>query len=187
MYSWLDGFGPAQQGGIDARRFRQSLGGFTTGVCLVSAVSEAGKREGMTINSFASVSLDPPLVLWSIRDDARSVDIFLSARHFVISVLAASQRELAMHFARPTPDKFASCEAQFELGIGGCPRLREAVSTYECTTYSRHKEGDHSILLGKVERFTHSAELPALVYHAGQMGSVPELALAMQAAVPAGA
>ena len=98
MYSWalITGDAPAT---VDARMFRQALGAFPTGVCLVTTVTEDGKREGMTINSFASVSLTPPLVLWSIRDDARSAEAFLSGRAFIISVLAADQREIASHLS----------------------------------------------------------------------------------------
>ena len=129
----------------------------------------------MTINSFASVSLDPPLILWSIRDDARSADAFVGGRCFVLSVLAASQRRLAEHFARPALDKFAGWESEFEDGIGGCPRLRHGVATFECTTYSRHQEGDHTILLGRVENHSRTAE-PPLILHGGQMGSLWDLA-----------
>jgi len=123
MYSWtlITGDSPVT---TDALSFRQSLGSFPTGVCLVSTVTASGKREGMTINSFASVSLDPPLILWSIRDDARSAEAFIGGRHFILSVLAASQRALAQHFARPAADKFEGWEHDFEPGIGGCPRLR---------------------------------------------------------------
>jgi flavin reductase (DIM6/NTAB) family NADH-FMN oxidoreductase RutF len=174
MYSWtlITGDTPVT---LDARSFRQSLGAFPTGVCLVTTVSEDGKREGMTINSFASVSLDPPLILWSIRDDARSADSFIAGRHFILSVLAASQRLLAMHFSRPAADKFSEWEADFDQGIGGCPRLRQSVATFECTTYSRHQEGDHTILLGRVEHHSKSADAP-LILHMGQMGSLWDLA-----------
>ena len=109
MYSWamITGDTPTT---TDAFSFRQSLGCFPTGVCLVTTVNGSGKREGMTINSFSSVSLDPPLILWSIRNDARSADAFIGSQHFIVSVLAASQRELAQHFARGAPDKFAPLE-----------------------------------------------------------------------------
>ena len=120
-------------------------------------------------------SLDPPLILWSIRDDARSADAFIGGRHFNLSVLAASQRELAMHFARPAADKFAAWENDFEDSLGGCPRLRHSVATFECTTYSRYQEGDHTILLGRVEKHTRT-ETPPLLLHMGQMGSLWELA-----------
>jgi flavin reductase (DIM6/NTAB) family NADH-FMN oxidoreductase RutF len=174
LYSWalITGDTPVT---TDARSFRQSLGSFPTGVCLVTTLAQDGKREGMTINSFASVSLAPPLILWSIRDDARSAESFVTGRHFVLSVLAASQQTLAQHFARPAPDKFAAWEAAFDAGLGGCPRLRESVATFECAVYSRHQEGDHTILLGLVEHHTRS-DAPPLLLHMGQMGSLWELA-----------
>jgi flavin reductase (DIM6/NTAB) family NADH-FMN oxidoreductase RutF len=173
MYSWalITGDTPVT---VDARAFRQSLGTFPTGVCLVTTMTEHGKREGMTINSFASVSLDPPLILWSIRDDARSGDAFINGRHFILSVLAATQRELALHFSKPSSDKFAAFESQFDSGLAGCPRLKASVATFECSVYSRHQEGDHTILLGKVEAHTRSGE-PPLLLHMGQMGSLWEL------------
>jgi flavin reductase (DIM6/NTAB) family NADH-FMN oxidoreductase RutF len=174
MYSWslITGDEP---GTVDARLLRQALGSFPTGVCLVSTVGANGKREGMTINSFGSVSLFPPLVLWSIRDDARSAEVFLTSPHFIVSVLAESQKELALHFARPDADKFAEVEAQFDQGIGGCPRLRHGVATFECSVYSRYQEGDHTILVGRVETFQSEAVAP-LFFSGGQMGSIRELA-----------
>lgn len=177
MYSWAPITGDAPQT-LDAQRFRKALGSFPTGICLVTTIAEDGKREGMTINSFASVSLAPPLILWSIRDDARSSDAFLISRTFVLSVLAADQAALAMHFAKPAPDKFAAYEDAFEAGIGSCPRLKRSVATYECSVYSRHQEGDHTILLGRVQEFTVSDHAP-LMFHAGKMGSMKELATAI--------
>jgi flavin reductase (DIM6/NTAB) family NADH-FMN oxidoreductase RutF len=176
MYSWamITGDTPTTS---DALSFRQSLACFPTGVCLVTTAREDGKREGMTINSFSSVSLDPPLILWSIRNDARSADAFIGSRHFIISVLTASQRELAQHFARAAPDKFVERETEFEPGIGGCPRLCQSAATFECMTYSRHAEGDHTILLGRVERHVRTS-VPAILLHQGQMGSLWDLARA---------
>ena len=174
MYSWAPISGDMPQT-LDAERFRKALGSFPTGICLVTTVSADGKREGMTINSFSSVSLAPPLILWSIRDDAKSADIFLTARSFIISVLAVHQAELAMHFARAAANKFSAYESAFESGIDGCPRLRDSVTTYECTVYSRHQEGDHTILLGRVAEFSDSTQQP-LVFHGGRMGSLQELA-----------
>jgi flavin reductase (DIM6/NTAB) family NADH-FMN oxidoreductase RutF len=176
MYSWALITGDAANT-TDARSFRQSLGTFPTGVCLVTTRGEDGKCEGMTINSFAAVSLTPPLILWSIRDDTRSADAFVMGRYFVLSVLAASQREIAQHFARPAADKFADWDRSFEPGLGGCPRLRGGVATFECTVYSRHQEGDHTILLGHVEKHSRN-DGPPLLLHMGQMGSLLELAQA---------
>lgn len=174
MYSWtlITGDTPLT---VDATQFRQALGAFPTGVCLVTTVGPDGKREGMTINSFSSVSLTPPLVLWSIRDDARSADVFISSRHFVISILSCEQKDLALHFARPAPDKFDAFDDQFTTGAGGCPKLLHSVATFECSTYSRHQEGDHTILVGKVTAFSNTPATP-LLFHSGQMGSVWELA-----------
>lgn len=174
MYSWALITGDAADS-VDARELRQALGAFPTGVCLVTTVTAQGKREGMTINSFASVSLDPPLILWSIRDDARSADAFLAARAFNLSVLGADQRALALHFARPAPDKFAAHEDAFETADNHCPRLRDGVATFECSVYSRHQEGDHTMLLGRIERFTRTDTAP-LLFHSGQMGSLWDLA-----------
>lgn len=182
MYSWnlITGDAPATS---DARRLRQALGAFPTGVCLVTTAGHDGKREGLTVNSFASVSLAPPLLLWSVRDDTRSAAVFMSSRAFVIHVLTIEQRELALHFARPALDKFDAYEAAFDLGLEGCPRLKESVATYECTVYSRHQEGDHTILVGRVDRFSHS-DHPPLMFHGGRMGSVWELAGSSERPVP---
>lgn len=174
MYSWFDAFG-AEGAHADTRALRTAFSCFATGVCLVTTVTDGGKREGMTINSFASVSLQPALVLWSIRDDARSAEAFLTSGRFIISVLGARQQELALHFARPAEDKFVKYEEAFDSGIGDCPRLRESVATFECSTYSRHKEGDHTILIGKIERFSSSQAVP-LVAHAGKLGAPAEIA-----------
>ncbi|MGA8708984.1 MAG: flavin reductase family protein [Steroidobacteraceae bacterium] len=177
MYSWaiITGDTPTTTDGIS---FRQSLARFPTGVCLVTTITESGKREGRTINSFASVSLEPPLILWSIRNDARSADAFIASRRFALSVLCASQRELAQHFARSAADKFVAWESAFEPGIGDCPRLRRSAATFECATRSRHVEGDHTLLLGRVEHHSRSPE-PAIILQQGQMGSLWDLAQAL--------
>ncbi|SFV09187.1 flavin reductase family protein [Pseudoduganella namucuonensis] len=174
MYSWFDTFGPADTP-ADARALRTAFSNFATGVCLVTTVAADGKREGMTINSFASVSLQPALLLWSIRDEARSADVFVASGRFVVSVLGVEQQELALHFARPAEDKFAKFADQFEDGLGGCPRLRASIATFECATWSRHKEGDHTILIGKVERFSSSHGAPLATY-AGKLGAPGEIA-----------
>ena len=174
MYSWTPD-SDNQSASIDNRLLRNTLGAFPTGVCLVTTIDKEGKREGMTINSFSSVSLTPPLILWSIRNDARSASTFIHEPHFNLSILAASQHDLAMHFARPAPDKFSSHEHHFEDAQNKSPKLLESVATYDCTVYSRHQEGDHMILIGKVTKFS-SSDLPPLFFHKGKMGSIQELA-----------
>jgi flavin reductase (DIM6/NTAB) family NADH-FMN oxidoreductase RutF len=174
MYSWalITGDVPATTG---ATQFRNALGAFATGVCLVTTVGANGKPEGMTINSFASVSLAPPLVLWSIRDEARSADAFLGTRHYVIHVLEAGQKELALHFARPAADKFQAWSHAFTTGLGDCPLLLESAAAFECSASSQYQEGDHTILVGRVERFRSRSAAP-LLFHAGQLGTPQELA-----------
>ncbi len=174
MYSW-DPITENEACTVDGRRLRQALGSFPTGVCLVTTLGPDGKREGMTINSFASVSLSPPLVLWSVRDTARSADAFLAARGFALNMLGAQHHELALHFARPAPDKFSHFENLFMPGLRGMPVLADALVSFECATFSRHQEGDHAILVGRVEHFVHCAGAP-LAFHAGRLGSLRELA-----------
>jgi flavin reductase (DIM6/NTAB) family NADH-FMN oxidoreductase RutF len=143
---------------------------------LVTTVCADGKREGMTVNSFTSVSLEPLLILWSIRNDTGSGDAFIAGRAFNLSELSREQRELALHFACPAPDKFERFESEFNMADNACPRLGSAVATFECSTYSRHQEGDHTtILLGRVDQFNSSDE-PLLLLHSGQMGSLWDLA-----------
>lgn len=162
---------------IDEKLFRKSLGSFPTGVCLVTTIGHDGKKEGMTINSFSSVSLTPPLILWSVREAARSADMFMSSPYFVLSILSQNQSEIASHFARPSVDKFEAYSNDFEDGISGCPRLKESVATYECRLYSTHQEGDHTILIGRVESFSYKEQAP-LMFYSGRMGSMNELAVA---------
>ncbi len=136
MYSWTDITGDEPQT-LDAARLRRTLGAYPTGVCLVTTVYD-GKREGMTINSFASVSLSPPLVLWSIRDDARSADAFISAPNFIITMLTDKQQELAMHFAKPAADKFEKYEDQFANGLGNRWRSRNPPPDRQCRKLRMH-------------------------------------------------
>jgi len=170
---------------LDLRQLRQALGSFPTGVCLATTLGPDGKRQGMTINSFASVSLVPPLVLWNVRNDARSAQAFASSRSFVINVLGVQHRALAAHFAQPSDDKFAAHASLFSDGPATCPMLKDAIASYECITHARHQEGDHTVLVGRVEAFSHRGGRP-LMFHAGQMGSMEELA-ALQAGRPAAA
>jgi flavin reductase (DIM6/NTAB) family NADH-FMN oxidoreductase RutF len=147
---------------LDARDFRSALGCFPTGVCLVTTVAPDGRRAGLTANSFSSVSLDPPMVLWSLARTATSAPVFRDAEYFVINVLAAGDAELSSHFARPGEDKFAKYAERFVGGV-----LRGAVATFECHSRHRYYGGDHIILIGNVERYSWSDAAP-LVFHRGR-------------------
>src|SRR5437868_4826281 len=124
----------------ETRAFRRALSQFATGITVVCA--QAGdKLTAMTANSFSSVSLDPPLVLWSLAKSAQSVPVFLEASHFAVNVLAADQVELASRFASSGGDKFAGLE--WSPGRGGAPLLPGVAASFECRVHSKVDAGDH--------------------------------------------
>jgi len=144
---------------------RRALGRFPTGVAIVTCVDPAGTRVGLTVNSFGGLSLDPPLVLWSLRRESPSLATFAGARHFAINVLGEGQAGLSRHFASPVADKFA--EGTWHIGGGGVPVLNAAAAVFECQTVSRQEAGDHVLFIGEVTRFD-GGELEPLVFHAGR-------------------
>jgi 3-hydroxy-9,10-secoandrosta-1,3,5(10)-triene-9,17-dione monooxygenase reductase component len=148
-----------------ARQFRSALGAFATGVTIVTSRDAAGLDVGLTANSFNSVSLDPPMVLWSLAKNARSLPAFLAATHFAVHVLAADQEELSLRFAARGVQKFAGLD--LERGAAGVPLLRGCSARFQCRTAFRHEGGDHVIFVGEVESFDHS-ERPPLVFHGGR-------------------
>lgn len=151
----------------DARDFRNALGSYPTGVCLITTVAPDGRRVGLTANSFSSVSLDPPMVLWSLSRNASAAAVFRDAEYFAINVLAAGDAELSGHFARSGEDKFARFAERFAAGIEGVPLLEGAVATLECHSRHRYYGGDHIVIIGMVERYAYN-ERPPLVFHRGR-------------------
>ena len=139
---------------------------FATGVTIVTARTPTGELIGLTANSFNSVSLNPPLVLWSLSQGASSLSAFSTGSHYAINVLAASQKPLAERFAMRGVDRWEG--VQFTLGVSGAPLLEGCVATFECFNRSRHEEGDHVIFVGEVERCTSQAGLAPLLYHGGR-------------------
>jgi len=156
----------------DARDFRAALGAFPTGVCLVTALGPGGQAHGMTVNSFSSVSLDPPMVLWSLARSASSAGVFRDAEHFAINVLAAGDEELSRHFSRSGSDKFQKHRDRFEPGIGEVPVLKGAAASFECHSRHRYYGGDHVILIGVVERYAYRGGEPLLVFHRGKYATL---------------
>lgn len=148
------------EGAIDPRHLRNALGRFATGVTIVTTCTPQKKLEGLTANSFSALSLDPPLVLWSLRRGAPSLASFLRAGHFAVNVLAAEQWRLSRRFATPRRDKFA--EAEFSTGLGGCPVLAGSLATFECETENIVEGGDHLIFLGRVLRAAYREGEPLL-------------------------
>ena len=150
----------------DAKDFRKALGCFPTGVCLITTLAPDGRRAGLTANSFSSVSLDPPMILWSLARTASSAPVFRDAEHFAINVLGADDYALSSHFARSSADKFAAFDERFTAGLGGAPVLRGAVATFECHSRHRYYGGDHIIVIGVVERYAYT-DLKPLLFHRG--------------------
>ena len=150
----------------DARDFRRALGCFPTGVCLVTTLAPDGARAGLTANSFSSVSLEPPMVLWSLSRSASSAAVFRDAEYFAINVLGKGDEELSSHFARTGADKFTRFADRFVAGVAGVPLLQGAVATFECHSRHRYYGGDHIIVIGVVERYRHTGRAP-LVFHRG--------------------
>lgn len=152
---------------IESRQFRQALGQFATGVTIVTALDGEGRPIGVTASSFNAVSLDPPLVLWSIGKSAYSYPAFLRAGHFAVHVLGAGQRSLSDRFAQAATDKFADLDVG--CGLGEVPLLPGCLAMFECGTEHRYEGGDHLILVGRVLRMevARSAAQP-LLFHCGR-------------------
>lgn len=154
---------------FDTRAFRRALGNFATGVTVVTAAAEDGRRVGVTANSFNSVSLDPPLVLWSIDKRSSSHEVFEAASHFAVNVLAADQIDTSNNFARPRENRFA--EIAFDAGAGGAPVLADCAARFHCEKYQQVDGGDHWIMIGKVVAFDDFGRSP-LLYHQGAYSMV---------------
>jgi flavin reductase (DIM6/NTAB) family NADH-FMN oxidoreductase RutF len=148
------------------REFRASLAMFATGVTIVTARTPQGALVGLTANSFNSVSLQPPLVLWSLAQAAGSMAALSTGSHYAINILAADQKELAERFASRREDRWKG--VLFTEGVGGTPLLTGAAATFECFNRSRYEEGDHVIFVGEVERCTHRAGAAPLLFHGGK-------------------
>ena len=146
--------------------FRASLAMFATGVTIVTARTPAGVLVGLTANSFNSVSLNPPLVLWSLSQGASSMAALSTGSHYAINILSADQKELAERFASRREDRWL--DVAFTEGASGAPLLTGSAATFECFNRSRYEEGDHVIFVGEVERCSHQAGAAPLLYHGGR-------------------
>jgi 4-hydroxyphenylacetate 3-hydroxylase, reductase component len=152
----------------EPRQLRNALGRFATGVTIVTCVDAQGRWVGLTANSFNALSLEPPLVLWSLRHASPALPAFQGAPHFAVNVLAEAQVELSRRFASrsgsATPDRFA--EGAWALGEQGAPVLAGAAAVFECATESHQAAGDHQLFIGRVLACT-EAPLAPLVFQAG--------------------
>lgn len=150
---------------IDKRALRTALGSFATGVTIVTARNADGDLVGVTANSFSSVSLDPPMVLWSLDNAAYSRPVFEAAGSFVVNILAADQIELSNRFAsKGAVDKFEG--VAFRSGIGGAAVFDGVAASFECRTVAIYDGGDHRIFLGQVQDYADHSLAP-LLFHRG--------------------
>lgn len=153
---------------FDSSAFRRALGQFATGVTVITTRSSSGQLIGITASSFNSVSLDPPLVLWSLATKSASMPVFRTNSHYVVNVLSDSQLALCQRFATVKGDRFAG--VSHAAGDTGMPVLDGALAWFECHNRSRYEEGDHVIFVGEVERcgvHPDAAAMAPLVFHGG--------------------
>ena len=149
---------------LDTRHFRNALGRFATGVTIVTCLDASGQPVGLTANSFTALSLEPPLVLWSLRSASPNMAAFEAAPRFAVNVLTESQVELSRRFAARSEDRFA--DVAWAQGEQGAPVLAGCAAVFECETLSHQIAGDHRLFIGRVLACTESA-LPPLLFQAG--------------------
>lgn len=151
---------------------RTAFGRFATGVTIVTCVDADGAPVGLTVNSFSSLSLDPPLLLWSLRRVSARTAAFQAASHFAINVLAQHQIELSRRFASTIDGKFDA--GDWSAGVGDAPVLEGCVAVFECERLSQQDAGDHVLFIGRVERMRDSTR-PPLVYQSGHYHCLGDL------------
>jgi flavin reductase (DIM6/NTAB) family NADH-FMN oxidoreductase RutF len=149
---------------VTGQALRAALGRFATGVTIITCLDAQGERVGLTANSFSSLSLDPPLVLWSLRRASANLAAFQAAPRFVINVLADTQVDLSRRFASSAAGKFD--EGVWSAGVGGAPVLAGCAAVFECEPFVQHDAGDHVLFIGRVLRLSESNVAP-LVYQSG--------------------
>ncbi len=150
---------------FNSRSFRSALGTFATGVTVITTITPTGEMIGNTASSFNSVSLDPPLVLWSLARNALSFDIYLNARYFAVNVLREGQDDLSARFSKSAGDKWHGID--YEFWDTGCPILPSALAIFECRSTFTYDGGDHAIFVGEVMKFDHDPKGKPLVFWRG--------------------
>ncbi|MFT4521074.1 MAG: flavin reductase (DIM6/NTAB) family NADH-FMN oxidoreductase RutF [Halioglobus sp.] len=150
---------------IDGRELRDALGRFATGVCVITAVSKDNQAVGMTANSFSSVSLDPPLVLWSLQNNSDVYDTFAGPKHFAINVLSSEQQDHSNQYAKKGQHELDP--EHFSAGTHGSPIMHNALVSFECELEATHQGGDHLIIVGRVKEMQGRTDGEPLLFYSG--------------------
>jgi flavin reductase (DIM6/NTAB) family NADH-FMN oxidoreductase RutF len=153
---------------IDPDEFRRALGRFATGLTVVTTLDAKGEKVGMTVSSFNSVSLEPPLILWSVGFDSLSYDVFTEADYFAVHILTQDHEDLCDRFAQSGENKFDGLDCR--EGIHGVPILPEFVACFECSTEHIYPGGDHKIIVGRVHAFESRDADPLIIYRSRFLG-----------------
>jgi len=150
---------------ISQRQLRDAFGRFATGVTVITALQPDGRRTGLTVNSFTSLSLEPAMILWNLRSGSPSEPAFARGRHFAVNVLSTAQQEVSQRFCRPSEDKFAGLDVL--EGRGGASLLVGSLASFECEVEELVACGDHLIVIGRVLAATYGEGEP-LIYSQGR-------------------
>ncbi len=159
--------GTTTDAGVHGRALRDAFGSFATGVTIVTTSGTAGADIGLTANSFSSVSLDPPMILWSLARTSLSMEAFRNSVYFAVHILSADQEQLSGRFASRGIDRFDGLA--LDRGPDGIPMLRDCMARFTCKLAYQYEGGDHVIFVGEIVDFSHSASKP-LVFHGGRYG-----------------
>lgn len=149
----------------DKRKFRNALGHFATGVAVITTRLDDKEPIGITVNSFSSVSLDPPIILWSLDGKSDTLPIFNAVGCFTVNVLREDHQVISDRLSKQGVHDLDGLA--LSVGANGCPTLADALAHFECEVYARHEAGDHIIILGKVTHFEYSQDGRPLLYHRG--------------------
>lgn len=151
---------------FDQKEFRNALGQFPTGVTVITTLDDSGNPIGITASSFNSVSMDPPLILWSVDKNAHSAKVFQTAKYFNVNVLSEKQITISNNFAQKGEDKFT--DITYKAGIDGCPILENTAAFFECKTWNLYDGGDHIIIVGEVVSYQCKPSVKPLVFSKGR-------------------
>ena len=151
---------------LDGRELRNALGRFATGVSVITTISDTNQPVGMTANSFSSVSLDPPLVLWSLQNNSDVYQVFSTPRHFAINILSTEQQAQSNQYAKKGQHDLDP--ADYRIGKYGAPVIRHALVTFECELEATHEGGDHLIIVGRVREMQEKPSGEPLLFYRGR-------------------